>query len=221
MLAPSPKFALNTRHRAGAMSMLATLPYGCAALAVFDPQYRGVLDRQKYGNEGARQIRRAQLPSMSYGAITAVLTELERVLKPSGHVVLWADKFTVASGHHCRWVPEGLETVGMIAWNKGRPGMGWRERCRTEYALILQKPPLRAKGVWTDKSLDDCWLEQVDTREHPHAKPLMLTQRLIKAVTKRGDLVVDPCAGGYGVLQSCQATGRRFIGCDIAGPQDA
>ena len=40
--------------------------------------------------------------------------------------------------------------------------------------------------------------------------------RLIGAVTKPGDLVVDPVAGGFVVLRAAMALGRKFIGCDIA-----
>jgi hypothetical protein len=40
--------------------------------------------------------------------------------------------------------------------------------------------------------------------------------RLIGAVTKPGDLVVDPAAGGFIVLRAPMAVGRVFISCDIA-----
>jgi hypothetical protein len=36
----------------------------CAPLVFFDPQYRGVLDMLKYGNEGARQKGRFNLPAI-------------------------------------------------------------------------------------------------------------------------------------------------------------
>jgi tRNA G10 N-methylase Trm11 len=39
--------------------------------------------------------------------------------------------------------------------------------------------------------------------------------RALLAVTNRGDLVVDPCAGGYGILEICRSIGRNFLGCDV------
>ena len=42
--------------------------------------------------------------------------------------------------------------------------------------------------------------EKVDRKIHPHAKPVDLIARLIGAVTKPGDLVVDPAAGGFIVM---------------------
>jgi site-specific DNA-methyltransferase (adenine-specific) len=150
--------------------------------------------------------------------IEAFVTAILRVLKPSGHLVLWADKFTIASCRHLLWWDRHqteLALVDMIAWNKIAPGMGRRSRCYTEYALVFQKEPRRAKGIWLDRGIMDCWPESADRTLHPHAKPAQLTYRLIRCVTKTGDLVVDPAAGGYGVLEACRYSGREFVGGDL------
>lgn len=211
------KIERNARQRMSAAAMLQQIKNGEAALAIVDPQYRAVLDKLKFGNEGARQGARAKLPQMTDDDIAHIVEQIERVLCPSGHLMLWADKFTIASGHHLRYFARAttLRLVDLIAWNKLRPGMGRRSRGVTEFVVVLQKEPTRAKGVWTDHALRDCWLESADRAIHPHAKPHVLTERLIRAVTKRGDLVVDPCAGGYGVLEACRASGREFVGCDL------
>jgi hypothetical protein len=47
-------------------------------------------------------------------------------------------------------------------------------------------------------------------------KPIGLITRLIGAVTKPGDLVVDPAAGSFVVMQAAHKLGRDFVGCDIA-----
>lgn len=54
-------------------------------------------------------------------------------------------------------------------------------------------------------------------KNHTHAKPVELQKRLIKAVTNKGDIVVDPSAGGYSVLKSALEMERHFVGCDILG----
>lgn len=199
-------------------ALLRSLDDASARLAFFDPQYRGVLDHQRYGNEGhKRERRRAALQPMTEHAIALWIEEIARVLKPSGHAMLWVDKFMIGTGHHVRLLrfAPTLQVVDVIHWNKGRPGMGRRARCRSEYLIVAQKAPLRAKGAWTDHRLEDAWIEQSDRSVHPHAKPYQLTERLIRATTRRGDLVVDPCAGGYVVLDACLASGRRFVGCDL------
>ena len=35
------------------------------------------------------------------------------------------------------------------------------------------------------------------------------------ATTNKGDLIVDPCAGGFGVLEICSELEREFLGCDL------
>lgn len=214
---PDLKVERNVRQRMNGRALLRSLPDRSAALAVIDPQYRAMLDRQAYGNEGARQKGRAALQAMTDADIADFVEEVERVLKPSGHLLLWMDKFSLASGHYHGWLMRApaLAVVDLVAWNKLRIGMGRRTRCVTEYVVVAQKDPVRGKGIWTDHSIPDSWQEYSDRSVHAHAKPYVLTQRLIRATTKRGDLVVDPCAGGYGVLDACQASGREFVGCDL------
>lgn len=214
---PRAHVARNVRNKMSGYAMLGSLPAGCAKLAFFDPQYRGVLDAMAYGNEGVRQKARAGLPAMNDRTIALFVEEIERVLAGSGHMVLWIDKFALGTGGHLRYFAYAphLKVVDLIHWNKVRIGMGRRARCRSEYAIVAQKLPIRAKGCWTDHRLEDAWIEHADRAVHAHAKPYQLTERLIRATTKRGDLVVDPCAGGYGVLDACKASGRQFVGCDL------
>ncbi len=77
-----------------------------------------------------------------------------------------------------------------------RIGNGYRSRRRGDYLLVLQKRPLAAKSTWRDHSIPDRWREKVDRKLHPHIKPIGLIGKLIGSVTRPGDLVVDPAAGG-------------------------
>jgi site-specific DNA-methyltransferase (adenine-specific) len=97
--------------------------------------------------------------------------------------------------------------------------MGYRTRRFSEHLIIFQKPPKRAKGVWRIHDIPDVWTEKImnGERNHTHAKPINLQKRLIEAVTNKGDIVVDPAAGGYSVMKSALAVGRHFLGCDILG----
>ena len=98
-LADSPLEAdmlLNVAQCRDALDLLRALPAGCAPLAFFDPQHRGVLDRLKFGNEGARQRGRARLPSMSEEYIDACCREIARALAPGGYLMLWVDTFGYA-----------------------------------------------------------------------------------------------------------------------------
>ncbi len=197
--------------------LLAQLPEASVAAAFFDPQYRGVLDKLSYGNEGvSRGQRRSQLQQMTDGVITEFIHGISRTLGPSGHLFLWIDKFHLCEGTQ-RWTAgTELETVDLITWSKDRIGMGYRTRRSCEYLVVFQKLPKRAKGVWTRHDIPDAWTEKSLNRA-THAKPIGLQQALIEAVTAPGDVVLDPAAGSYSVLTACENSGRVFVGCDING----
>lgn len=209
-------FIRNHRNKGDGLSLLEQLANDAIPLAFFDPQYRGVMDKLGYGNEGARQKGRASLTQMPEEVIRKFITELSRVIAPSGHLMLWIDKFHLVEGVKPWLADTKLELVDMITWDKGRIGMGYRTRRRSEYLVILQKHPKKAKGVWTSHNIPDVWLEKIKPN-HPHSKPQDLQSALIEATTKPGDLILDPASGGFSVMESALKVGRDFLGCDLAG----
>lgn len=208
----------NMRNQGDGMDLLRSISSKEAAIVIFDPQYRGVLDKLAYGNEGAaRGAARVALAQMTEDVIRLFIQEIARVLRPSGHLFLWVDKFHLCEGTSSWTRGTELECVDMITWDKGKFGNGYRTRRQAEYILVWQNPPKRAKGVWMDHAIPDVWCERIGTKEHPHQKPLMLQQRLIRAVSDPGDLVVDPAAGSFSVLQAARAEKREFLGTDLGG----
>ena len=208
----------NLRNKGDGIAFLGTLPDAIAAAAFFDPQYRGLLDNMAYGNEGVSRGRaRTELPQMDENQIRHFVGEIARVLQPTGHLFLWLDKFGLLNGFSERTRGSGLTVVDLIAWDKERFGMGYRTRRQTEYLVVYQKPPKRAKGVWTDRAIPDVWQERRERGRGTHAKPVLLQRALIHSVTKPGDCVIDPAAGSFSVLSACEAEGRNFLGCDING----
>jgi site-specific DNA-methyltransferase (adenine-specific) len=206
----------NVAQVSDALVLMRSLPDGCAALGFFDPQYRELLERQRYGNEGvSRQSVRAQLPAMSASYIHEVVAEFARVLRPSGYLMRWLDKFVLCEGRHLCVPFDALKVVDLIGTDTGRIGMGYRTRCRGDFLLIMQKPPIQARATWTDHGIPDRWIEKVDRKIHPHAKPVGLITRLIGAVTRAGDLIVDPAAGSFVVMHAATQLGRVFVGCDL------
>lgn len=208
----------NVRQKMDGLALLRALDDRSADAIVLDPQYRAILDKMRYGNEGERQRGRATLRQQGDAEIEQFVHEAARTLKGSAYMFMWLDKFALFSGHYKVWFKRApyLFTVGGITWDKLLLGMGKRERSQGEYVMIVQKAPTSTLG-WSDHRIRDVWPEMQDRERHPHAKPYQLTERLIRAATKRGDLVVDPCAGSYVVLDACQRSGRDFIGCDLAG----
>ena len=199
------------------LAMLRVMESGSAAAAFFDPQYRGVLDKLAYGNEGETRGRaRCALQQMPESVISGFVSEIGRVLRPSGHLFLWVDKFHLCEGVSAWFSDPDMEQVDLVVWNKERIGQGYRTRRTSEYLLVWQKRPKRAKGVWTDHSIPDVWGERLPRGAgHPHRKPVELQRRLIEAVTCAGDLVVDPAAGSFSVMTAALACGRTFLGTDL------
>ena len=208
---------LNKRQQIDGLKLLGMIDTGAVRTAFFDPQYRGVLDKLKYGNEGKQRGKeRAALPQMTEELILSFIREIARVLAPSGYLFLWIDKFHLMQTAS-NWIAEfpALQVVDMITWDKGAIGMGYRTRRRAEYLVVVQKEPILAKSTWTLHNIPDVWLEKLSQKNHTHSKPVQLQKQLILATTKEGDLVLDPAAGGYSVLEACREAGRDFIGGDI------
>ena len=214
-----PDLALNTRQKMDGLAMLRKLLDKTVPAVFFDPQFRGVYDKMKYGNETtSRNHVRVELPQMTEGTIIEFIQEIARVVIPSGHLFLWVDKFHLGTGDFRDWADRtSLSVVDMLTWDKEHIGLGYRTRHRSEFCIILQKEPRRAKGVWTLRNIPDVWQERIFEKKHPHHKPVDLQGELIEAVTARNDLVVDPAAGSYSVLDACRMRGRNFLGCDIQG----
>src|SRR5262249_25588239 len=167
----------NIAQRGDAIELLRALSTASTPLVWFDPQFRGVLDHLKFGNEGARQSGRVALPAMTADYIDECCREIARVLKPSGYLFRWTDTFHLCEGDHKR-IADVLKCVDLIAWDNLRPGMGKRSRRRGDYLLVTQKPPIIA-STWRDHGIASRWLEKVDRNLHPHVKPVGLIARLI------------------------------------------
>ena len=71
----------NFRNKADGLSLMATLPDDSIKTAFFDPQYRGVLDKLSFGNEGENRAKaRCNLTQMNEPTIKKFIQEIDRVL---------------------------------------------------------------------------------------------------------------------------------------------
>ena len=207
---------LNHKNKIEGRKLLSYLNSDTIKVCFFDPQYRGVLDKLSYGNEGKqRGKQRSELTQMSFEIIEEFLNEIERVLVPSGYLFLWVDKFHLVEGIKSWFKNDSkLNCVDMITWDKEKIGMGYRTRRKSEYLVVIQKEPKLAKATWILHDIPDVWQEKVK-KEHPHSKPIELQTKLIEATCKQGDFILDPAAGGYSVLKCAQNMNIDFIGGDI------
>lgn len=197
------------------LTLLSSIVDATIKVTFFDPQYRGVLDKMKYGNEGSRQKKRHNLSAMNEDMIISFIKHIDRVLMPSGHLFLWVDKFHLCEGI-AKWLLDtNLQIVDLITWDKQTFGMGYRTRRCCEYLIVLQKKPIKAKGHWNLHNIKDIYSGKILNKIHTHQKPLELQKQLILSTSDVGDIVLDPAAGSYGVMEAAHHTKRFFLGCDL------
>ncbi len=71
------------------------------------------------------------------------------------------------------------------------------------------------------KNPSDVWeipnvkANHIEKTEHPCQFPIAIPQRLIKALTKPGDVVMDPFSGSGTTAVACVLENRKFIGCEV------
>ena len=209
---------INKKLNMDGIKLFQNLEKNSISAVFFDPQYRGILDKMDYGNEGERQSGRSKLEQMSDEKIINFIDGIQKTLMPMGYLFFWLDKFHLCEGTHLQWFKNFSEMnlVSMLTWDKESFGMGYRFRMSSEFLLVYQKSPKLIK-TWKNKSIRDVWKEKIEHPRlgHPHKKPRGLIDALILSVTNEKDFVVDPCAGSFVVYDSCVANNRNFIGCDI------
>jgi ParB-like chromosome segregation protein Spo0J len=77
--------------------------------------------------------------------------------------------------------------------------------------LILSKGEWKKRGRWQDLSI----VKSKEKEWHKDQQPLEEVEWLVRFFSQPGDLVVDPCGGGFTTAVACRNIGRRCIACDI------
>jgi site-specific DNA-methyltransferase (adenine-specific) len=217
----APGFDLDVANEGDALALLRAIDSESTKLTFWDAQYRQLLQKLCYGNEGvSRGRRRKMLPAMTQEYIAACDREIARISTPSGYCARWVDEYQLLNG---LFVIEGMEQVGVVHWDNGKPGTGKRIRPVGGSLVFLQKPPTgaRAKAIqvkWaTEPMIRGVRKETIrfPMSAHPHRKPIGLIADVIKVVTEPGDTVVDPAAGSFVVMAAALGCHRHFLGTDI------
>ena len=89
-------------------------------------------------------------------------------------------------------------------------GAGKRVRRYLAEAMAYGKP---VDDVWEIPKINNSSKERLG---YPTQKPLALMERIIKASTNEGDVVLDPFCGCATTLEAAEKLNRKWIGIDIA-----
>lgn len=75
----------------------------------------------------------------------------------------------------------------------------------------------RPKATFNEHCKNTVWrYPSGRSKQHPTEKPLAMFAMLIGVSTNSGDTVFDPCMGSGTTAAAAEATGRRWVGCEIS-----
>lgn len=160
------------------------------------------------------------------------------VLKPGG--TIWISG-TYHSIYQCGYALQlvGFHILNDIAWFKpnASPNLSGRYFTASHETLIWARKDRKAKhtfnyqemksGTWAEdflkrpnKQMRSVWAigtpksEEKKFGKHPTQKPLALLNRIVKASTNKGDIILDPFTGSSTTGIAAIMNGRKFIGID-------
>jgi site-specific DNA-methyltransferase (adenine-specific) len=214
---------------------MAALPPGTVNLVIADPPYNIGVD---YGG-GSRADR---LPAAAYREWTRRWIEAAaRTLADDGAMWVicgqeYADYHQAAmrdAGLHWRNTVIWRETFGVNCTRKfnrtARP-MFYFTKHRTRFTFNVESLTTRSRrqelgdrranpagkvldDVWTISRVCGTFYERVDGM--PTQLPLALVRRVVRGLTRPGDLVLDPFTGSGTTGVACVEHGRRFQGIEL------
>jgi len=145
--------------------------------------------------------------------------QIEELAEFSERVLMSGGTFVAYLGHH-RFNEKlrALDKHLRFQWISTAVWTGARNRV-PRLKLVSKSIPMvvYSKGEWEPLHM---WSDTfvTETREkdwHPWQRPLLEVESLVQYFSLPGDLVIDPCGGGFTTAIACQRENRRFVGCDI------
>lgn len=171
--------------------------------------------------------------------------ECFRVLKPEGCFYVWGTTKTdtflrykldvlnnIPDAHYQNWIIWAYDWGGrtkkkfprkhedLLMYSKGKEFPFYADDVRVPYKMaksVRQGVQLNALG----KIPTDVWTKNNHTTSkeyagwHPTQKPIILLERIIKAHTQAGEVVLDCFSGSGSTMIACSNTGRIFKGCEL------
>lgn len=122
----------------------------------------------------------------------------------------WRGIDVTAKGRHWAWPPAELDRMdakGRIHWPEKEDGMPMLKR------YLDEQPGMPAQDIIGDISpMHNLSSERLG---YPTQKPIALLERLIRATTDEGDVVLDPFCGCGTTIDAAETLNRQWIGVDV------
>ncbi len=212
-----------------AIDEMAKLPDACIDLLIADPPYNLGKD---YGNNTDSKSWQ------DYEAFTnSWLTQAVRILKPTGTIYVFMGVRFIARLYLNMEQDFKLQFNGWITWHYTQ-GMGRKIGFSPRHEDILcftksknftfnlddirvPQKYYRERNNMVGANPGDVWefshvhYCSVERQNHPTQKPEALMERIIRASSNEGDLVLDPFVGSGTTCRVADVLKRRWLGIDI------
>ena len=135
-----------------------------------------------------------------------------RVLAPGGLLVMYCgqyylDRVMRSLDGHLTW---GWP-IASVWTGEGNPIHPRNVTSKWKPVLVYSHGEWRGREKWQDVSI----VEAKEKDWHEWQQPLSQAEEFIRYFSEPGDLVVDPCGGGFTTALACKRIGRRCVSCDI------
>ncbi len=218
---------------------------GSVALVVTSPPYHNAISYDSHAADPTANYRPRQhvdYQSEYLPLLDRVWDACSTMLRPGGHLAVNVGT-VLQDGHHfplpqdilLRLVESdaGWEFVRSIIWNKVTAGVKragsvirhrlpgyWYPNILTEHIIVVRKP---GPALEVDPGIpEDWWLPTWDLApvppgqvDHPAPFPEDLPHRLIRMLSREGDVVMDPFLGAGATAKAALDLGRVPLGFDL------
>lgn len=202
----------NTILHGDCLHVLKTVPSGSIDAIITDPPY-GI---SYHGTR--RKDKTRWFPKIANDTAPFIwwIHEATRVLKPSGVLLCFA-RYDTEEAFRFAVRLAGLVPKTQMIWDKGVHGVG---DCRGDVGLRHENIIFAVKGRFTFPGRRPVSIVRVQRLSsarltHPNEKPVELLQYLVEAVTKPGDLILDPFLGSGTTAVAAKSADRRYIGIEL------
>ena len=94
-------------------------------------------------------------------------------------------------------------------------GRKYKPITQTRRMYLDEAKGVPISDVWTDIASFQTIVNSPEITNYPTQKPEKLLERIVRASTNKGDIVLDFFCGSGSTLAVAEKLGRRWIGCDI------
>ena len=107
----------------------------------------------------------------------------------------------------------GFNVISQLVWYKKMHGMGdLKKAFGANHELMIYA----TKGDYEFKNgrpntVYNCTSVSINSQKHPNEKPVPLIQAIIRDITEKNELIVDPFGGSFSTYKAANKEGRRCI----------